>query len=132
MIEIDDLSGIRKVQVRLIPNPFGSVPQHHFFLRSRPTPLPGFGIETTTEFLTVLDRSYIAGRSFVPYGIALLIHCRLREYTPPFGLARVGRLALLCADPAFTLLAHYGNAGAIHLHIQNGNAWPNRDRQLQL
>src|ERR1700735_1449623 len=117
MIEIDDLSGIRKVQVRLIPNPFSSVPPPHFFLRSRPTPLPGFGIETTTEFLTALDRTHIAGRSFVPYGIALLIHCRLREYTPQFGLARVGRLAILFANAAFTFLAHHGNAGAIHLHI---------------
>jgi hypothetical protein len=44
----------------------------------------------------------------------------------------VRRLTVLFAGPAFTLLAHYGNAGAIHLHVQNGNAWSHRDRQLQL
>src|SRR5205807_3953332 len=44
----------------------GSVPPHHFFLRSRPTPPPGFGIETATEFLTILDGTHIAGRSFAP------------------------------------------------------------------
>src|SRR5712692_6502657 len=88
VIEIDDLDGLWKMQIRLIPNPFGSVPQHHFFLRSRPTPLPGFGIQSAAEFLTVLDRSYIAGRGFVPYGIAFFINGGLCEYAAQLGLAR--------------------------------------------
>src|SRR5229473_4570306 len=127
MIEIDDLGCIRKMQARLIPDPFGSVPQHHLLVGPCPTPLPGFGIETAAEFLTALDPAHIAGRSFVPYGIAFLIHRGLREHAAQLSLARVGWLAVLFAGTTFTLLAHHRNAGAIHLHIQNGNAWPHRD-----
>src|SRR5260370_37406366 len=105
------------MQVRLIPDPLGSVPQHHFLLRSRTTPLPGFGIQSAAEFLTVLDRSYIAGRGFVPYGIAFFINGGLCEYAAQLGLARVGRLAIMLADAAFPFLAHYGSAGAIRHHI---------------
>src|SRR4029077_14298079 len=132
VIEIDDLGGFRKMQIRLIPDPLGAVSQHHFFLRSRPTSLPGFGIQPAAEFLTALDRSYIAGRGFVPYGIAFFIDGGLCEYAAQLGLARVRRLTVLFAGPACTLLTHDGNAGAIHLRVQNGNAWSHRDRQLQL
>src|SRR5271169_215202 len=60
------------------------------------------------------------------------IDAGLGEYATQLGLARVRRLAVLFAGAACTLLAHHGDAGAIHLHIQNGNAWSYRDRQLQL
>jgi hypothetical protein len=41
-------------------------------------------------------------------------------------------LAVLFARTSFGFLAHYGNACAIHLHIEDGNTWPQWDRQLQL
>jgi hypothetical protein len=42
--------------------------------------LPGFGIQSTAEFLATLDRAYIAGGSFIPYGITFFIDSGLREY----------------------------------------------------
>src|ERR1700694_3928618 len=103
------------MQVRPIPEPFGAVPQHYFFLRPRPAPLPGFGIQSAAEFFTTFDRTHIAGRGFISYGIAFFIDGGLREYTTQLGLARVRRLAVLFARTAFTLLAYHRNAGAIHL-----------------
>jgi hypothetical protein len=44
----------------------------------------------------------------------------------------VGGLAVLFAGTAFGFLFHYGNTRAIHLHIQIGNAWPQRDGQREL
>jgi len=44
----------------------------------------------------------------------------------------VRRLAILFTDAAFGFFVHHRDAGAIHLHIQNRNAWSHRDRQLQL
>src|SRR5262249_33019522 len=132
MIEIDDLGGVGKVQIRLIPNPFAAVPQHHFFLRSRPTPLPGFGIQSAAEFVTVLDRAHVACGSFVPNGIAFFIYARLREYAAQLSLACVRWLAILFAGAAFGFFAHHRNAGATHLHIPNGTALPLGDRPLYL
>jgi hypothetical protein len=90
-----------------------------------PAPPPSFGIQPAAEFLTALDRSGIGRGVFVPYGIAFFIDFGLRKYPAQFGLSRVGRLAILFAGPA-------GNAGAIHLHVQIGNARPDRNRQLEL
>jgi hypothetical protein len=44
----------------------------------------------------------------------------------------VRRLAVLFPGTTFTLLAHYGNSGAIHFHIQNGDAGYDGNRQVQL
>src|SRR5260370_6200836 len=132
MIEIDDLDRLWKMQIRLVPDPLGAVAQYYFFLRSRPTPLPGFGIQSAAEFLTAFNCSYIASRTFVPYGVAFFIHCSLGEYAAQLGLACVRRLAILFAGTAFAFFAHHRNAGAIHLHVQNGNARSHRHRQLQL
>jgi hypothetical protein len=41
-------------------------------------------------------------------------------------------LARLFARTTFRFLAHHGNAGAVHLKIENGNAWPQGKGQLQL
>src|ERR1700694_4068682 len=103
------------MQVRLIPDPLGAVPQHYFFLRPR----PGFGIQSAAEFFTTLDRTHIAGRGFISYRITFFIDCSLSEYAAQLGLARVRGLAILLARTAFTLLAYHRNACAIHLHIQN-------------
>jgi hypothetical protein len=60
------LDGSGKMQIRLIPDPFGSVPQYHLLFRTCPTPPPGFGMQPPAEFLAALDGAYIAGRSFIP------------------------------------------------------------------
>src|SRR6202041_407522 len=132
MKEIDDLDGSREVEIGLIPDPFSSVSRHDGLVRPCLPPLPSFGIETATEWLTALDGAYIAGRGLIPYRIALFIDGGLREYAAQLGLTGVGGLAVLFASTAFSFLFHYGNTRAIHLHIQNGNAWPQRDGQLQL
>src|SRR5260370_28160824 len=120
------------MQIRLIPDPFGSVPQYNLLSRPCPAPPPGFGIQPATEFLATLDPAHIAGGSFIPYGIALFIDLGLREYAAQLGFPRVRRLAVLFPRTTFTLLAHYGNSGAIHFHIQNGNAGYEGNRYLQL
>jgi hypothetical protein len=95
VIEINDPNGTGKMQIRLIPYPFGSVPQYHLLRPTCPAPMPGFGIQPATEFLAALDCAHIAGGSFIPYGIAFFIDFGLREYTAKLGFPRVRRLAVI-------------------------------------
>ena len=83
---------------------------------------------TAVKPLTALDGADIAARNVISYRIALFVDGALRQYPAQLGLASAGGLAVLFAGTAFDFLFHYGNTRAIHLHIQNWNAWP----QLEL
>src|SRR5258708_20583983 len=55
MIEIDDLSRAREVLIGDIPDPLGSVTDHHLLIRPAPTAFPGFGIDAGAERLGGFD-----------------------------------------------------------------------------
>src|SRR5207253_1104353 len=121
----------------LPPLPLPSFPTRrssdlYFLVGPSPAPPPGFGIETAAEFLAALNGSHITGGIFVANGIPFPIHLGLGEHTTQFDFAGVSRFPVLLAGTAFSFLAHYRDARAIHLYIEDGNARPHRDGQVQL
>jgi hypothetical protein len=132
VIQIHNLDGSRKVQLRLIPDPFGSIPSYHWLVRTCPASPPGFRIQSASEFIAVRDGTHLAGGSFVADGIAFFVDFGLSEHAAQLRFPGVGEFAILLAGTAFTFLAHHRNPRAIHLQVENGNPRPDRDGSIQL
>src|SRR5215470_6730671 len=119
MIQIDDLRGLREMQIGLIPHPFRGVSQNDLFLRPVPPPPPSFRIEPTTEFLGSLDSTHIRGGVFISYRIAFLVHRGLRKYATDLRFPGVSGLAVLFPRTSLGFLTYDGNTRAVHLHIED-------------
>jgi hypothetical protein len=74
--------------------------------------------------------SGVGGRIRTANRVTLGIPRALGEHAPQFDLTRVGRLAVALAFAAYRLLAHHRHAGAVHLHLQNGNRLTHHDGQI--
>src|SRR5258708_4519761 len=118
MIEIDDLNRAREVPIGDIPDPLGSVTDHHFLLRPAPAAFPGFSVDAGAERLGGFNCADISGGGFVPRWPALRIGPGLSEGAAQFDLARARRLSLYSASAAFQFAADDGDLGAVDLDIE--------------
>src|SRR5262249_5815556 len=94
--------------------------------------LSSFRIEPPPEFLRRLNNAHIRGRVFVSYRIPFLIYRRLRKYATDLRFPGMPGLAVLSPDTSFDFFPHHENTRAIHLHVEDGNPWPQRNQQGQL
>src|SRR5215831_14906228 len=59
VIEIDNLHGAGKMQIRQIPDPFGSVTHDYLLFRAAPATVPGLPIEAFSKLFGSLDASRV-------------------------------------------------------------------------
>jgi hypothetical protein len=93
VIEIDDLHRARKMQVGLVPVPFGAIGYDDFLFRTIPPTVPSFQIDTLSELFGSLDGARAGGRIGIANRVAFCVPRGLGEDASRFGLARVGRMA---------------------------------------
>src|SRR5260370_8870111 len=100
MIEIDDVSRAREVLIGDIPDPLGSVTDHHLLIRPAPAAFPGFGIDAGAERLGGFDCADISRGGLVSHPPAFLIRRGFSEDASHVSLAGARRLSLQSAPPA--------------------------------
>src|SRR5260370_35022254 len=100
MIEIDDVSRAREVLIGDIPDPLGSVTDHHLLIRPAPAAFPGFGVDAGAARLAGFDCADISRGGLVPDRPPLLIGPGLREDASQFGLPGARRLSRQPSGPA--------------------------------
>jgi hypothetical protein len=103
VIEIDDLQGARKMQIRQIPDPFGSVAHDNLPLRAAPATVPGFAVDAFSKFFGRLDGSSVGSRIRITNRVAFLVPRGLGEHAAELGFACVRRLAVRLAFASLRL-----------------------------
>src|SRR5256885_877296 len=94
VIKIDDLHSAGKMQIRQIPDPFGSVTHDDFLCRVAPATIPGFQIDALSKLFGSFDSSCVSGRTRIANRIAFFIPGSLGEDATEFDFASVGWLAV--------------------------------------
>ena len=117
VIKIDDLDRTGKMELRQIPNPFGSVAHDNFLFGATPAALPSLQVKPFPKLLGGFDGPGVGGGIRIANGEALLIPGSLGEYASQLGFARVRRLPIRLALASRGLLLHHRHSGAIHLHV---------------
>ncbi len=81
---LDDLHGARKMQMRQIPDPLGSVTHDDLLFGAAPATVPGFQIDALSELFGGLDGSGVGSRIRIANRIAFLVPGGLGNTQPSF------------------------------------------------
>ena len=132
MKQVNDLDCAGKVQISIIPDPFGTIADDHFLFRAAPAAVPDFEIEAVAELAGGLNRARAGSGTRIANRVSRLIPCGLSEDTAELYFARMSRLPLHFADPALGLFLYDWDSGPVHLHTENRNRFSHDDGELQL
>src|SRR6266542_6050827 len=121
VVQIDDLSGSKKMFVRNIPYPERAVSEHgNVLCPVHASPLRLL-IEPPAEGLRCLNRSGITGGRFIPDRAPFFVHSRLGENAPQFDLSCFCLAVFSFALPALGFFLDHRHSRSVHADIHPGN-----------
>src|SRR5271156_4065975 len=98
--QIDDLDSTRKMQIGVIPDPFGSVTQDNFLCRAVPAALPRFQVDSFAKLVGIFNGAGVGGGIGIADGVAFFVPCGLSEDASELDFPCVGGLAFRLALPS--------------------------------